>query len=111
MQLSQEKTPRISMTWPQLRRNEFTLRGRPVRLEPQTMKVFAVLYMNLGRVVRVEDLIEGVWPNPELEPDYSTNVIYQKIHNLRRHLSEELEHLWGRGYILAHPSKWKGDPK
>jgi DNA-binding response OmpR family regulator len=78
-------TRAVSMTWPQYRRHECTIDGVTVRLRPQQAELLSVLLVGspVG-FLHADALIEGVWPDPDREPDTAENCIAVYIGQLRR---------------------------
>lgn len=75
----------ISMTLPQYRRHECTVDGRRIRLWSTWTEGLAVLLVSdpSGFVSR-STLIEAMWPDPDMEPDYAHTMVDRFVHELRR---------------------------
>lgn len=75
----------VSMTWPQYLRHECTRGGEVVRLAPAQAEFLSILLVNHpDRYLSNEELIERMWPDPDLEPDSSNRIVDQYIMRLRR---------------------------
>jgi len=75
----------IAMTAPQYRRHECTIDGRKEHFWPHCAEVLATLLVsNPDRFICANSLIESLWPNPDLEPDYAKSIIQRAICLLRR---------------------------
>lgn len=97
----------IRMSWRDYLRRRCVFHGRAVFLPAQQMDLLAVLLMRRGRSVSIGDLIEALWPDPDLEPDNALNQIRVLIYRLRDKLPGLIE-LWGGrrsgfGYFIDIP--------
>ena len=91
----------IAMTWPQYERGEVAIDGRPVKLSPRETVIVALLLMRRGCFVAVNDLIEMIWPNPDLEPENAAQGLTVYVCRLRKKLgADAIENLWGRGFRI-----------
>lgn len=76
----------VSMTMPQLDRHECTIAGHPVPLQRQQADLLALLLVSApDRWLDLDTIIEGIWPDPDLQPDGARNVVKVQICRLRRH--------------------------
>ncbi|MAZ33406.1 MAG: hypothetical protein CMO06_09705 [Thalassospira sp.] len=62
------------------------------------------------RMATKDDVMEALWPNPDLMPDFWADQIRELVHRLRRSLkqvgaSEEIVTAWGRGFYLRRNTK------
>lgn len=87
----------ISMTMPQYRRRECSINGTSVHLRPMYIEVLSTLLAAGPRFVSRTELIEAIWPNPELEPDYAWTLVDHCILSLRR-AGVSIETHWGIGW-------------
>lgn len=76
----------IRMTWPEYRRSECLYYGRRVLLCPSLAELLAILLLNRGRAVQSSDLIEALWPNPDLSPDWGQCSVRLRVKRLRARL-------------------------
>lgn len=73
------------MTVPQYRRRECSIDGRTVHLCPAMCELLSVMLVSgPDRFLGSSVLIEALWPNPDLEPDYAESMIWRYILRLRR---------------------------
>ena len=92
------------LTWPMLGRYEVQLleigqQPLTLHLAPQEMALACAFIMNRGRVLARSDLIEAVWPDPDVEPSDAKGIVGQLIHRLRKKQIHVETH-YGRGYRL-----------
>lgn len=75
----------VSMTWPQLIKNECTIGDKVVRVAPAAAQLLVIMLLQhpYGYLTNTE-LIERMWPDPDLEPDTAVRIIDQYILRLRR---------------------------
>jgi hypothetical protein len=74
----------VSMTAPQMRRNECSIAGESTRLTPLATNLLSVLLLNHpDRYLGTNELIERVWPDPDFEPDSACDAIKQYVFRLR----------------------------
>lgn len=90
----------ISMTWPQYLRRQCTFNGEVVNLSRTEAEIVSTLLMWRGRPVPKSTLISAVWPNPDLEPDWSENSIFVYAYRLRRKLPGVIESHRGHGFVI-----------
>lgn len=76
----------ISMTMPQYRRRECTYRGQTVKLTPTETEIVSTLLVLRGRCISREDLLVILWPNPDEEPDWASNMISVYLCRLKEKL-------------------------
>lgn len=76
-------TDSIRMTWPEYRRGECLWHGRHVRLGQAQLEVLSTLLMRRGCPVAVGELIEAIYPDPDLEPESAEEVVRNAIRILR----------------------------
>jgi DNA-binding response OmpR family regulator len=75
----------VSMTIPQLRRSECTINGVPHHLTPGRAEFLATLLVaSPDHFLRPDDLIEALWPDPDLQPETAYWVLKVYAANLRR---------------------------
>jgi DNA-binding winged helix-turn-helix (wHTH) protein len=97
---------RVRMTAPQMLRDECTVGGELVRFAPSSFKVLLTLLVNRpNRYVTNAQLIERIWPNPDLEPSYARSVVRQYVLDLRR-AGVRVVRWPGRGYRI--PAEARG---
>lgn len=68
-----------------------------VHLAPQELRLAMALICNQGRVMTTRDLIECVWPDPDLEPDCGENSIRQLMYRLNK---KGIRTVWRHGFTL-----------
>lgn len=90
----------IRMTWPMYRRQQIAVGDRLYGLSPQQTEIMFVLLSRHGYVSK-NDLIEAVWPDPELEPDTASAVITTQVCLLRKRAGIEISHERYGFYILG----------
>lgn len=93
----------LRMTWPQYQRRECTFKNTTVRLSPTQREILATLLMRRGQLVRRDELIEAVYPDPDKEPETSYLVVDRMMWLLRRKLPGAIERIWGRGFLIPIP--------
>jgi DNA-binding response OmpR family regulator len=75
----------ISMTWPQSLRHEATIDGRRVHFPPGQCALLEVLLLNPPwRFVEGDEMIEAIWPDPDLQPLGARGVVSVYACHLRR---------------------------
>lgn len=88
----------ISMTWPQYQRGECSVSAR---LSPQEAEILMVLLVRHPQAVGTADLIEALWPDADIEPDYADSIVRRAIGRLRGKLgTDRIVSDW-RGYSLG----------
>jgi DNA-binding response OmpR family regulator len=95
----------IRMTWREYRRNECLYRERRVRLSPQECEMLAMLLLHRGQLVSYSDIIGAIWPNPDLEPEYTEKVMHQLSHHLRHKMPGLVRTVFGRGFMIEVPER------
>ena len=93
----------ISMTWPQLRRGECTYQGQRVRLTRMECEVLSVLLMHRGRRVGLTMLIEAIYPDPDLEPDFAARCIMSILWRTRQKVPGAIKSTHGWGWEVGLP--------
>lgn len=93
----------ISMTWPQYLRRQCTVDGRVVALGRTEVEIISALLIAHPSPVKIPELIERVYPDPDLEPDYATSVLTVIIHRFRRKFPNQITNRYGLGYHLDQP--------
>ena len=78
----------VSMTWPQYLRSECTVTGFTVKLTEYEVEALMFLMLRCPNPVSKEDLIEWLWPNPGLEPEFTESMVYQTMRRLRAKVGE-----------------------
>jgi DNA-binding response OmpR family regulator len=97
----------IRMTWPQYRRSQCTADGRVVQLSPTEANVLLFLMLRPGWV-SVNELIEFIYPDPDLEPDAAGKTVSVFIYLLRQRVGRHaIESNVTRGYRLARDRQLK----
>lgn len=66
----------VSMTWPQYLRSECTVTGFTVKLTEYEVEALMFLMLRCPNPVTKEEMIEWLWPNPGLEPEFTEGMIY-----------------------------------
>jgi TolB-like protein/DNA-binding winged helix-turn-helix (wHTH) protein/Flp pilus assembly protein TadD len=85
--------------------DEISRDGKPVKLEPRTMRVLVSLAERPGEVVSVNQLLDVVWKDLVVTPDS----VYQAVAVLRRALGDDprdptyIANVHRRGYRLVTP--------
>lgn len=75
---------RVSMTWPEYQHNLCWFEGRLIRLQPRCADLLLILLMNRGRTMSKGQLVEGMWPDPDEEPEWAENAINVRFRLLRQ---------------------------
>lgn len=93
---------KISMTWPQYLRSCCSFEGRELHFQPRHTEVLLMLLLAKPEFVSRSGMIERLYPDPDLEPDYAEEIIKKSIHFLRRQLGKgSIETQYGNGWRLA----------
>lgn len=75
----------ICMTLPQYRRHECTIDGRLVHLCPQATELLATMLVSgPDRFLNADMLVQALWPDPDLEPNWAEVMIWRYVLWLRR---------------------------
>ena len=90
----------LSMTYPQLLRNEVTYCGEALVFPRHQALFLSLLLLRPNEVIPYSDFIEYIWPDPDLEPMYVLNMIrLYKIRILRRLPLLSIHTFIRRGYF------------
>lgn len=100
---------RVVMTAPMMRRSECLVDGRLVRLTPGQTNLLAVLLLKGPVFTLWDELIEAVWPDPDLEPDQARRVLDVHMVRLRKR-GIEIETWWGEGLRIPVEARGNGAP-
>jgi hypothetical protein len=74
----------VTMSWAQYQMCYCRVDGKLTKLTPKQADVlFRLLVAPPGHQVSPQDLLEFVYPDPDLEPDYAENCLVIFIHQLR----------------------------
>lgn len=98
----------LHMTRPQYLRQEVTVRidGREhwVVLTEQQAEILLVVLLNHPRPVQREQIIEFVWSNPDLEPEWSDTIVMRQAYEMNRRLKHLGLVTWrnGGGYQIGN---------
>jgi len=74
----------VGMTLPQSRRSHVTVGDREIYLTRQEHQIVEHLLLSRPRYVTRDELIQVLWPDPDLEPDYAENTVGAHICRARR---------------------------
>ena len=95
--------PDISMTWPEYKRSQCRLDGNVIQLRPKEVEVLLLCLLRRGQTVTWQELVEWVYPDPDVEPYYALRNIYIYAWRLCKFLPG-LIHTWvGVGLIIDFP--------
>lgn len=95
----------IAMTLPQARRCECTLYGRVVRFPPMAARLLELLLMiSPHRRVDQEEIIEWLWPDPDLQALNTMKITHIYIGQLRAG-GVAIETEWGRGWSIPEHAR------
>lgn len=91
------------MTWPQYLRNECSIGEFVIRLTEGEAQLLSTLLVRYPEPVRLDDLIETLYPNPDLEPEDAEGVVSERMRNLARKIGTFRINNCGRyrGYWLC----------
>lgn len=78
----------VSMTWPQYLRSECTVTGFTVKLTEYEVEALMLLMLRCPNPVSKEEMIEWLWPDPGLEPEFTESMVYQTMRRLRAKVGE-----------------------
>lgn len=78
----------VSMSWPQYLRCECTVTGFSVKLTEYEAEALMFLMLRCPNSVSKEELIEWLWPDPGLEPEFTESMVYQTMRRLRAKVGE-----------------------
>jgi DNA-binding response OmpR family regulator len=97
----------VTMTLPQSRANKATINGVEKRMPPQNHRVLELLLMRQHpiKAIPMVDFIEYLWPDPDFEADFASQIVQIKICELRA-LGVPIENRWGYGYRLSLEAPW-----
>lgn len=73
----------VSMTWPQHQRREVKVLEKVIKLSPMEHLITSVLLMRRN-IVKAIELVEILYPNANLEPDYAENSVRIFVQRARR---------------------------
>ena len=105
MNLSENGTFRVGEWRIEPALDEISRNGKTIKLEPRAMQVLVCLARRPGEVVRVDDLLDGVWKDVVVTQDS----VYQAVASLRRALGDDpkdpsyIANVLRRGYRLVAP--------
>lgn len=74
----------ISMTWPEYLHCQCWYHGRLIKLRRLHADLLLVLLLNRGRTLSRNELIERLWPDPNLEPEFAEEALRVQMMWLRR---------------------------
>lgn len=89
----------ISMTYPQLLRNECTMDGSVIQMTPIMCRVLERLLLRRNTLVPWDEVIEAAYPNPDEEPESARDCI-KVIISRHRALRIAIETRWGSGLFM-----------
>jgi DNA-binding response OmpR family regulator len=90
------------MTWPQYRRRQCTVGDFTIDLSPLETELLSTLLIRYPAPMRVGELIEVVYPNPDAEPDWAASVITKALRSLAHKVGAfRLEFVQRVGYRLC----------
>lgn len=93
----------IRMTWQMYRIGICSFHGRFVRLTHMEAEILSVFLMRRGRLTTTTDLIEAIYPDPDLEPDTAANCIAVVLGRVRRKLPGLIETIGYQGHLIELP--------
>lgn len=98
----------VSLTFPQFLRRSCSVGGEEIHLGPQTVRLLARLLLADPRLyVHLEDMIEWLWPNPDLMPEDPRGLVATRLSQLRRHRIV-VENLHSRLAVYAGRQRYGG---
>lgn len=89
----------ISMTYPQLLRQECTVDGSIIKMSPIMTNVVERLLLRRGHLVEWDEVMSAAYPNPDDEPETAHDSV-KVILTRHRVLRNVVETWWGRGFFL-----------
>jgi hypothetical protein len=105
----------VRMTLPMALRLEAEIDGRVVALSPREHRLLEILLLRGPQWSFLDDLIEMLWPNPDLQPETAVTVIKVAVHRLREKSVRITTKLGGlKAYRIAQPgdvARHKRQPK
>lgn len=78
----------VSMTWPQYLRKECAVTGFTVKLTDYEAEALLLLMLQCPNPVSKDAMIEWLWPDPALEPEFTENMVYHTMRRLRAKVGE-----------------------
>ena len=101
------------MTWAQYRRGVAQCGTSEVHLSPKVIDLLLILMLRRGQWVSYPEMIEFIWPNPDLEPDWARRCICVYRHRLRHGLGcqKAIETNNRMGLRMALPEELVALPK
>jgi DNA-binding response OmpR family regulator len=78
----------VAMTWPQYLRAECSVTGFTLKLTDYEAQALLLLMLRCPNSVSKDELIEWLWPDPGLEPEFTETMIYQTMRRLRAKVGE-----------------------
>ena len=98
----------LVMTWPDYVNRRVQVDGVPVRMSRMLIDLLATLLINRGRTLSMATLIEALWPNPFLEPEYSERSLYVHIYKLRRLIgAHRIITMHRQGFRIPHEHEFE----
>jgi len=78
----------VSMTWPQYQRGECMVAGFVISLTRFEVDALLLLMLRCPNPVTKTEMIDWLWPDPSLEPDFTDSMVYHTMRRLRAKVGE-----------------------
>jgi len=104
LQPARATVDRFRMTWAQHQRRECTFDGLQVKLSGYQRDIVSLLLIRRGEIIHLNELIEYIYPDPDLEPDWAAQCVDRSIWFLNRRVPGMIDRVWGRGFIIPRPA-------
>lgn len=74
----------ISMTWPQYRRRQCAIGEFVIQLSRIETELLFALLVRYPQPITLGELVEFIYPNPDMEPEAAETAVVQRMHKLAR---------------------------
>ncbi|HET7255611.1 MAG TPA: winged helix-turn-helix domain-containing protein [Xanthobacteraceae bacterium] len=96
----------IEMRWADYMRRECVYLGRRVQMTPRHCDILSILLLNRGQMLTTNEIIERLWPDPDLEPEWPKDTVRTHIYQLRNRAPGIIETIGSQGYMVPLPGHW-----
>jgi DNA-binding response OmpR family regulator len=78
----------VSMTWPQYLRGECEVHGYRIKLTDHETEALLLLMLRCPNAVSKEAIIDWLWSDPGIEPEFADSAVYHTMRRLRAKIGE-----------------------